>query len=122
MSKKIVYDNKNVIAIDTPLESFLSSYKGRENSDELFFWLDGNHKLFSIDGEYRLGLICKYTKICSVEIFRIDGYEENLDSSIDQRRYTELSKCLLQNGFSDFDVHYSFNKRNGYGSIFVNLQ
>ncbi|MBE5909236.1 MAG: hypothetical protein E7278_10435 [Lachnospiraceae bacterium] len=121
MSKKILYDTKNVIANDTPLEYFQSSNVGRENNDEIFFWLEGNHKLFSIEGEYRIGLIYKHNKIYTVEIFRIDGYEEELDSSIDQSRYMALSNCLLQNGFSDLDIRYSFNKRNGYGALLIYL-
>lgn len=119
MSKAIIYDNEKVISAVTSLESIEPNMKACDNADERFFWLEGKHRLYSVDGEYRLGIVCKQNRLCSIELFRVDGYDETLDADLDQKRYRELEQCLLDSGFTNVDIHYSFNLKDRYGSLIV---
>ena len=117
--KELIVDNNIFVKKGMTITQLRDKLIDENIEDNIFFWLDGVHKLYSLEASFQIGMYYKNGVIKNVEIFLLDDYKSNLSQSDDNKRYKELINEMLKDGFNNTDFQYSFDRRNGYGSIIL---
>lgn len=120
MEKRILYDEQNELRSGLTISQFNAITNSHEE-DNNFFWISGEHKINNLDGVYKIGFLFKNQVLFQIECFRIDGFSMETTKNDDEKRYYDLKQSLLGEGFENTDIHYSYDCRNGYGSVIVSF-